>query len=136
PASGRPRKRHAEPRSVAPRGTRRRRLSPATDMKRSAVLASALALALTPAALAADGRRLYFENCVWCHGDRLQGVRPTENGGPGGRPAAGPPLRGAGEAAADFYLRTGYMPLSDPYDQPKRKHTDLGDREIRALVSY
>ena len=32
--------------------------------------------------------------------------------------APGPPLRGVGALAADFYLRTGYMPLANPHDQP------------------
>jgi ubiquinol-cytochrome c reductase cytochrome c subunit len=95
------------------------------------------AVALAPGALAASGRQLYFAHCVWCHGDRLQGVPLTgQQTGPEGHAAAGPPLRGAGAAAADFYLRTGYMPLRNPTDQPKRSRPAFTDGEIRALVRF
>jgi ubiquinol-cytochrome c reductase cytochrome c subunit len=49
---------------------------------------------------------------------------------------AGPPLRGVGALAADFYLRTGYMPLHSAFDQPRRSHVLFSDAEIRALVAY
>ena len=108
-------------------------------MRRVALLAvtAMLALGLVAAATAANGRQLYLENCVWCHGNRLEGVPPTAGGtAPGGGLAAGPPLRGVGEIAADFYLRTGYMPIRDPHDQPKRKEPRFSDGEIRALVRF
>jgi ubiquinol-cytochrome c reductase cytochrome c subunit len=41
-----------------------------------------------------------------------------------------------GALAADFYLRTGYMPLGDPSDQPTRRPVEFSDREVRALVDY
>ncbi len=108
-------------------------------MRRRAVVAvlALTALAVAASASAANGRQLYLENCVWCHGNRLEGVAPTAGGtAPGGGAAAGPPLRGVGEIAADFYLRTGYMPIRDPEDQPKRKESPFSDDEIRALVRY
>jgi len=48
----------------------------------------------------------------------------------------GPPLRGVGAIAADFYLRTGYMPLRDPHDQPQRQTPKLTDEQIDSLVAY
>jgi ubiquinol-cytochrome c reductase cytochrome c subunit len=48
----------------------------------------------------------------------------------------GPPLLGVGAGTADFYLRTGYMPLADPHDQPTRQDPRFTDREIRGLVAY
>ena len=41
-----------------------------------------------------------------------------------------------GALAADFYLRTGYMPLADARDQPIRSRPSFDEKEIRALVSY
>ena len=94
-------------------------------------------LALAPAAAADRGRDLYFANCVWCHGDRLQGVDPLRpHAGPGDRPAAGPPLAGVGERAADFYLRMGYMPIRNPKQQPKRSHPHFGPSDVQALVQF
>ena len=48
----------------------------------------------------------------------------------------GPSLRGVGALAADFYLRTGYMPLQSPYDQPRRSRVLFSKHDLRALVAY
>lgn len=93
---------------------------------RCVVLVATLALAaLAPAAEAQDGRQLYLEGCSSCHGMDAAGLR--------GR---GPSLRGVGEAAADFYLRTGRMPLADPKDEPQRGDSPYSREEIDALVAY
>jgi ubiquinol-cytochrome c reductase cytochrome c subunit len=41
-----------------------------------------------------------------------------------------------GALAADFYLRTGYMPLRRLGMQPRREPVFLSDHQIRALVAY
>jgi ubiquinol-cytochrome c reductase cytochrome c subunit len=41
-----------------------------------------------------------------------------------------------GAQAADFYLRTGYMPLSDPHEQPKRSRVLFTAGERRALTAF
>jgi ubiquinol-cytochrome c reductase cytochrome c subunit len=77
------------------------------------------------------GEQLFAANCARCHGIAGRGFRhPLEPG------SLGPPLRGAGQLAADFYLRTGYMPLADGRDQPIRSRPSFDDSEIRALVAY
>jgi ubiquinol-cytochrome c reductase cytochrome c subunit len=75
--------------------------------------------------LAGVGASLYAANCSRCHGS-----------GGNGLPDRGPSLRGAGELAADFYLRTGYMPLDDPRAQPERSRPLFPEQEIRAMVAY
>jgi quinol---cytochrome-c reductase cytochrome c subunit len=74
--------------------------------------------------LAARGYHLYGEYCLSCH-------RANAAGGP-----KAPSLQGVGALAADFYLRTGYMPLRHLGDQPHRQPLILGDRQIRAIVAY
>jgi ubiquinol-cytochrome c reductase cytochrome c subunit len=71
------------------------------------------------------GRALFVQSCSSCHGADLRGVRNM-----------GPSLRGVGAAAADFYLRTGRMPLDTPDEQPRRARSPFSDAQIRALVSY
>src|SRR5436190_14086154 len=82
------------------------------------------ALAFVPSA-AGSGSELYGANCISCHGPQGRGIAEQ-----------GPSLRGVGARAADFYLRTGYMPLSHPRDQPKRSRVLLTPRERRALVAF
>jgi ubiquinol-cytochrome c reductase cytochrome c subunit len=72
-----------------------------------------------------EGARLYADGCSSCHGPDLRGIA--------GR---GPNLRGVGAAAADFYLRTGRMPLAEPGDQPTRSESPYSDAQIRALIDY
>jgi ubiquinol-cytochrome c reductase cytochrome c subunit len=74
--------------------------------------------------LAAYGYHLYGQYCLSCH-------RGNAAGGPDA-----PSLHGVGALAADFYLRTGYMPLRHLGEQPHREPVFLGDRQIRALVAY
>ena len=92
-------------------------------------LAAALAAALPGVAAAQApaelGHQLYAEHCAECHGSR--------GGGQGDR---GPSLVGVGELAADFYLRTGYMPLEKAGDQPTRNPNFFDDHEIDALIAY
>lgn len=75
--------------------------------------------------LVEQGRRLFVDGCSSCHGMDARG-----------RPQRGPSLHGAGELAADFYLRTGRMPLDDPEDQPKRSESPYTERQIDALIAY
>ena len=105
-------------------------------MKLITALACA-ALVLAPAAAGKDrrGAALYAANCASCHGLNGQGV-PTPTPGANGIEGQGPPLRNVGALAADFYLRTGYMPLANAHDQPSRRHVVLTEAEIRALVGY
>jgi ubiquinol-cytochrome c reductase cytochrome c subunit len=75
--------------------------------------------------LTAYGYHLYGEYCLSCHG--------ADAGGQGG---VAPSLHGVGALAADFYLRTGYMPLRHLGMQPRREPVFLSDHQIRALVAY
>lgn len=75
--------------------------------------------------LAGEGRRIFEEGCSSCHGFDGRGVE-----------GQGPSLVGAGEGAADFYLRTGRMPLGQVGDQPLRGPPRYSDGQIRALDAY
>jgi ubiquinol-cytochrome c reductase cytochrome c subunit len=53
-----------------------------------------------------------------------------------GIPGRAPTLVGAGELAADFYLRTGRMPLAQPTDYPARSRPAYPEADIDDLVAY
>jgi ubiquinol-cytochrome c reductase cytochrome c subunit len=98
------------------------------------VLAALLWLAAAPAAGGATdatgtatttGKALFGESCSSCHGDDGAGIR--------GR---GPSLEDSAGWRADFYLRTGRMPLDDPHDQPRRGEPGFDRPQIRALSQY
>jgi ubiquinol-cytochrome c reductase cytochrome c subunit len=74
---------------------------------------------------ASSGAGLYAANCLRCHGANGEGV-----------PAMGPALRGVGAGTVDFYLRTGYMPLASPDEQPSRHRVLFGERQLAALIRY
>jgi ubiquinol-cytochrome c reductase cytochrome c subunit len=81
------------------------------------------------------GRQLFGGNCVTCHGGNGQGIT-SPGAGAGDVTGLGPSLHGVGAQAADFYLRTGYMPLGNPYTQPRRSRVLFSERELRALIAY
>jgi ubiquinol-cytochrome c reductase cytochrome c subunit len=112
----------------------------------AAAFASA-AMVLGPAAAAQNGEvrrgeHLYGQYCLACHGAHGAGSTRGQAGFAPGRNETtdqerlGPPLRGVGALAADFYLRTGYMPLRQVGEQPRRSRVLLSEAEIRALVAY
>ena len=74
-------------------------------------------------------------NCASCHGIAGSGISAPRPGA-GGILGEGPPLRGVGALAADFYLRTGYMPLSSPHDQPGPDRVLFSGKEITSLERY
>ncbi|MEM8618249.1 MAG: c-type cytochrome [Actinomycetota bacterium] len=71
------------------------------------------------------GSRLYDAHCSACHGPVGEGIE--------GR---GPDLLQEGEAAADFVLRTGRMPLANPSAQAIRGPVRFSEEEIVALVEH
>ena len=81
------------------------------------------------------GAELYAGNCASCHGIRGEGVLAPRPGA-GDVFGQGPPLRGVGAMAPDFYLRLGLMPLSNPRVEPEQDRVLLSDTEIRSLVRY
>ncbi len=71
------------------------------------------------------GAQLYAAGCQTCHGPLGGGVQPW------------PGIAGAGEAAADFQLRTGRMPhTGGPDEQAQPKPPAYGEQEIRDLVAF
>ncbi|HEU0195533.1 MAG TPA: cytochrome c [Gaiellales bacterium] len=83
------------------------------------------------------GAQLFAENCSACHGVNGEGKQsPGSVNGVGDEAGFGPSLHGVGAQAADFYLRTGYMPLQNPYDQPRRSQVLFSPRQLRALIAY
>jgi ubiquinol-cytochrome c reductase cytochrome c subunit len=92
---------------------------------RAALLTVIAAAVLATPAAAGRGEDLYGGYCIRCHGANGQGIE-----------GKGPPLSGVGARAADFYLRTGYMPLRRPSLQPRRQRPRFGESDIKALVGY
>jgi len=98
-------------------------------MRRASLFTAVLALALPLSAAAASpdqvrhGYHLYGQYCISCHGA-------------GGSGKIAPSLQRVGALAADFYLRTGYMPLEHAGSQPRRKRVLFTDTQIRALIAY
>ncbi|TMK42354.1 MAG: c-type cytochrome [Actinobacteria bacterium] len=83
------------------------------------------------------GRELYAGNCASCHGIDGRGVGSlAPQRGVGAVKGLGPSLRGVGALAADFYLRTGRMPLERSGKQASRQGPQFNEREIEALVAY
>ena len=83
------------------------------------------------------GYQLYAGNCAICHGANGSGfVREPLESVSGAEVGRGPSLRGVGELAPDFYLRTGRMPLGRLGEQPQRGPVLLNEKQIRALVAY
>jgi ubiquinol-cytochrome c reductase cytochrome c subunit len=83
------------------------------------------------------GKELYAAYCLSCHGPGGSGI--TSRSHPRGVlnvRGLGPPLRGVGAQAADFYLTTGYMPLQRPNEQPRHTKSPFDKREIASLVAY
>jgi ubiquinol-cytochrome c reductase cytochrome c subunit len=82
------------------------------------------------------GRQLFAGNCASCHGGVGEGIVAQGTHTASDVDGEGPPLRGVGRLTADFYLRTGYMPLEHPDQQPERRRSPFDEREIRALEDY
>jgi len=83
------------------------------------------------------GFQLYAGNCATCHGPNGKGfVAPRPGQGSGGILGKAPSLHGVGARAADFYVRTGRMPLGHVGEQPNRGRVFFSERQIRALVAY
>jgi ubiquinol-cytochrome c reductase cytochrome c subunit len=74
---------------------------------------------------AAHGRALFVSGCSACHGMDAGGIAHR-----------GPSLRGVGALSADFYLRTGRMPLAHPDDIPIRAHSVYSRADQADMVAY
>jgi ubiquinol-cytochrome c reductase cytochrome c subunit len=111
----------------------------------AALVAAGTAGAGTPKSpLAAYGYHLYGQYCLGCHGWNAAGRYDEPSTATGAGPGRaqgqqggiGPSLQGVGALAADFYLRTGYMPLRRVGLQPRRRPIFLSDHQIKAIVAY
>lgn len=81
----------------------------------------------------ANGKQIYTQSCMSCHGEDGKGRTKEETGS---AVAWGPSLEGVGAAAVDFYVRTGRMPSADPNVQMPRRPQVYSDQEIADLAAY
>lgn len=71
------------------------------------------------------GRELFLRGCSDCHGPDARGID-----------GVAPSLEGSGAEAADFYLRTGRMPLDRPDQEPVRTESPYTAEQIADLTAY
>ncbi len=70
------------------------------------------------------GRKLFLANCSTCHGLNAEGLKNA------------PALIGVGEAAVDFQVGTGRMPLAATGPQAPKSQRLLSDEETKQLAAY
>ncbi|MET7750982.1 cytochrome c [Micromonospora sp. NPDC005367] len=119
----------------AARSRGRRRLGAAVRLLAALTLAGGAYTLFAPGAqaqdappmssAAAEGKALFDVSCVTCHGRNAQGVE--------GR---GPSLIGVGEAAVEFQVSSGRMPLARQEAQAHRKPPLFTDEQTRQLAQY
>jgi len=113
----------------------RRRAIAALRMLAALVLAGGIYALVSPgaqanapgslSAAAEEGKALYNNYCITCHGNNAQGVE--------GR---GPSLIGVGSAAVEFQVETGRMPATAQGAQIDRKPPQLNSDQARQLGQY
>lgn len=121
-----------------PRSRGRRRLGSSVRLLGALALAGFLYTAFAPglaaqdrplSPTAAEGKQLYENNCITCHGRNADGVEDR-----------GPSLLGVGEAAVEFQVSTGRMPMTRQEAQaqakPPRWEGDELARNVAALSAY
>jgi ubiquinol-cytochrome c reductase cytochrome c subunit len=74
---------------------------------------------------AEEGKALFNQSCITCHGPNAQGVE--------GR---GPSLIGVGAASVEFQVGTGRMPMARQEAQAERKPPVFTDEQTRQLAQY
>jgi ubiquinol-cytochrome c reductase cytochrome c subunit len=79
----------------------------------------------TDAAKVAQGKALFDNSCISCHGANLQGVQDR-----------GPTLIGVGSAAVYFQVSTGRMPLAGQSAQADSSYARFTPSQIEALGAY
>jgi len=113
----------------------RRRLGAAVRMIAALALAGGVYTAFTPSASAEDdrtlsqaaqeGKALYDNSCITCHGRDAQGVE--------GR---GPSLIGVGSAAVEFQVGTGRMPMARQEAQAEKKPPQFDEAQTKQLGQF
>ncbi|MFF5292544.1 cytochrome bc1 complex diheme cytochrome c subunit [Paractinoplanes globisporus] len=113
----------------------RRRLGAAVRMLAALALAGGVYTAFAPGAFAEDnvplsataqeGKQLFDNSCITCHGRDAQGVQ--------GR---GPSLIGVGSASVEFQVGTGRMPMTRQEAQAEEKKPAFDKTQTRQLGQY
>jgi len=113
----------------------RRRLGAAARMLAALALAGGVYTAFAPGAFADDdrqlsasaqeGKALFDNSCISCHGRNAEGVE--------GR---GPSLIGVGSASVEFQVGTGRMPMTRQESQAEEKPPQFDKAETKQLGQY
>src|SRR4051795_2726935 len=114
----------------------RRRLGAAVRMLAALALAGGVYTAFAPGAFAEDnttqlsataqeGKQLFDNSCIVCHGRDAQGVE--------GR---GPSLIGVGSAAVEFQVGTGRMPMARQEAQAEQKPPQFDKDQTKRIGQY
>ncbi|WP_045744585.1 MULTISPECIES: c-type cytochrome [Actinoplanes] len=113
----------------------RRRIGAAVRMLAALVLAGGVYTAFTPGAFAEDnvqlsaaaqeGKALFDNSCITCHGRDGQGVEDR-----------GPSLIGVGSASVEFQVGTGRMPMARQEAQAEQKTPQFDEDQTKQLAQY
>lgn len=113
----------------------RRRLGSAVRMLAALALAGGVYTAFAPGAFAEDnrplsaaaqeGKALFDNSCISCHGRDARGVEDR-----------GPSLVGVGAASVEFQVGTGRMPMARQEAQAEEKEPQFDDAQVQQLAQY